>query len=389
MHVLAAVLWLAALVGMAAVVLQAAVVRGYGRRRGSSPRPRAYAPVSILKPLCGWDDGLEESLDAFARLDYPQYELLLGVRDRSDAAYRLARACAARFAGRVRVVLQRGEPGLNPKVNQLITLTQAARWDVLVVSDSNVRVPADYLDEIAASLEDPSVGCVTHPVGGAGHRALGSLLDNLHLASGIGAAQIAAKRVTGKDLVVGKSMALRREDLEAVGGWWALRDTLAEDYVFGQLIRALGKRVIIAHAAVINYSQAKRLGDFVARYKRWSVIHRTAVQPATYWAQALVNPLPLAALAVVSSPGVRPAEAFVACAVLKAALDLATARAVSPGAFRLSHAWAVWLKDAILFATWVRGLFCRTVVWRGNTLRVAQGSRLVPLSDDEVLEPAA
>src|SRR5205823_5228095 len=154
----------------------------------------------------GLDDELAVNLERFATLRYPNYELLLGVRDARDPAWPLAAAAARRFPARVRVVLQRGEPGLNPKVNQLCTLAAAARHDLLVVSDSNVRVGDDYLWEIAALLDDAAVGLVTHPVVGVGEARLGSLMDNLHLAGSVGAGMIGAKNVAKKDIVVGKSM---------------------------------------------------------------------------------------------------------------------------------------------------------------------------------------
>jgi ceramide glucosyltransferase len=381
MHLLAMLLWLLAAAGFAAVVLQAVVVRRY--LRGRHATPGGSAGISILKPLCGLDDGLAESLDAFARMAYPRYELVLGVRDTADAAYPLALACARAHPDRVRLVLQRGEPGLNPKVNQLVTLAAEARYELLVVSDSNVRVSPDYLDDVSAAFADPQVGCLTHPVAGTGHHTPGSLLDNLHLAAGIGAAQIAAKCVSGKDLVVGKSMAMRKGDLDALGGFAAFKDYLAEDYVFGRRITAeLGKRVVISRSPILNYSRRKTVGDFTRRYARWSVIHRTAVQPHTYLAEALINPLPLAALACLAHPAAAPVSALAALAGLKAAIDLSTAAALAPGVFRARNAWAVWLKDGILFATWVRGLACRTILWRGNRLRVGAGSRLRPLREE-------
>src|SRR5690242_4528147 len=152
-------LFAAAALGVAVVALQVALLRRH--LRGPVPAPRSAPGVSILKPLCGLDDRLEDNLASFAALPWPRLEVLLGVRSTRDAAYPLARAAARRWPGRFRVVLQRGAPGLNPKVNQLATLARAARHDVLVVSDSNVRVPHDYLAGIAAHLEDPGVGLVT------------------------------------------------------------------------------------------------------------------------------------------------------------------------------------------------------------------------------------
>jgi hypothetical protein len=183
MLTLAIVLLLAAVGGLVAIAAQHAILRAHVRQ--APPVPSRSPPVSILKPLCGLDDGLEANLASFASLDHPDYEVLLGLRSADDPAFGIARWAARRWPRRFRVVLQRGEPGLNPKVNQLVTLARAARHDVLVVSDSNVRVERAYLSEIVAHLEDDGVGLVTHPIAGVGETRLGSLMDHLHLAGSV------------------------------------------------------------------------------------------------------------------------------------------------------------------------------------------------------------
>jgi ceramide glucosyltransferase len=379
MHLLSWTLLVAAAVGLLALLVQLAAV--VTRRRAPPSPPSSWPFISVLKPLCGIEDDLEKNLEAFCRLDYPVYELLLGVRDCNDPAYLIARCLEAEHPQRVRVVVQARSPGLNPKVNQLIGLAAAARAELLVVSDSNTRVDPRYLREIAARFDDPDVGCVTHPVVGEGHQTLGSLLDNLHLSSSVGPGMVAAKRLSGRNLVVGKSMAMCRADLAQLGGFEALKDVLAEDYVFGnQVTQVLGKRVALASTAVVNVSQRRTVGDFIRRYWRWSVIHRTAVQPATYLAQALLNPWPLALLALALSPSPCTLASAGLCLGLKAAIDVAVARSLAGGGrFGLAAFAAVPLKDLLLFVAWVNGLACRTVVWRGNRLRVTAGSRLVPI----------
>jgi ceramide glucosyltransferase len=373
---LSLVLFGAAVCGVVLLAVQQVALRLH-LAGGPARRPRRRAPVSILKPLCGVDDDLEANLERFATLDYAAYEVVLGVRDERDAAYPLAVAAAMRWPDRVRVVLQRGAPGLNPKVNQLVTLASAARHEILVVSDSNVRVPDGYLDELVALFEDPTVGCVTHPVAGADEQTLGSLLDNLHLASSVGAGQVAAKRVAGRDLVVGKSMALRRADLERLGGFAAFADYLAEDYVIGQRVgTVLGKRVAVARTPVINVSRRRSVGDFYRRYARWSVIHRTAIAPSTYMAQSLLNPTPIALVALALAPSLGALACVTAIGASKAALDVGAGRALRPGGFGVRALACVAVKDLLLAAAWVHGLSHDTVLWRGNRLRVLPGSRL-------------
>ena len=251
-----------------------------------------------------------QNLATFAALPYPSYEVLLGVRDVDDAAYPTALAVARRWPLRFRVVVQSGEPGLNPKVNQLITLARAARNELLVISDSNTRVPPGYLDEIAAVMQDESVGLVTHPIVGQGDEQygarLGSALDNMHLGGSITPALTTAKVLFGKDYVVGKSMALRWSDVRALGGFAVVKDVLAEDFVLGRLIpEKLGKRVVLARSVVRCVSLRRSLEGFVKRYARWSVMqHQCAGLPA-YWGLLLLNPQLLVTLALLAAPGAR------------------------------------------------------------------------------------
>jgi ceramide glucosyltransferase len=363
--------------GIAALLFQLIHVCLHVRTRPKA-NLRSPEPVSILKPLCGLDEDLEANLECFATLPGPAYELLLGLKDANDPAYPVACGAARRWPRHVRVVLQQGEPGLNPKVNQLVTLARVAKYDLLAVSDSNVRVGPGYLREICALFEDSRVACVTHPVVGSGERSLGSLMDNLHLSSSAGAGQVAAKRAAGRDLVVGKSMVLRRQDLDALGGFDAFKDHLAEDYVLGQAVtRKLGKRVVVARGPVHNVARGRSVMDFFRRYSRWSVIHRTAIGSSTYFAQALLNPSPLAWMAVMTCPTQRMFVLAMLVTSTKAFIDVLCASLLRGARFGVRAVLATPLKDLLLFVTWVNGLYARTVSWRGNQLRVMAGSLLV------------
>jgi ceramide glucosyltransferase len=375
-HPVAVLLFALAVLGLVLVAAQGVSLRRHVGRR--VPPARRRPPISVLKPLCGVDDGLEENLARFASLDYPEYEVVLGVRSTRDPAWSLARAAARRWPDRFRVAVQRGEPGLNPKVNQLVTLARAARHDVLVVSDSNVRVAPGYLAEIAALLEDERVGLVTHPVIGEGAARLGSILDQLHLAGSIAPGVVAAKRLGGHDIVVGKSMAFRRRDLEALGGFEAVKDVLAEDYVLGLMVRErLGKRVALAPTPVRNVSELQSVRGFAARYRRWAVLQRQLVGPGPYAAQALLNPVLLAAAAVACDPGGLALGGFAATCAAKTALDGAAARALRPGGLAAWQLAAIPAKDLLFAGAWAYGLFRREVDWRGTRLVVGPGSRVL------------
>ena len=375
-HQLAVLLFAVAAVGIVLVAAQGLALRRH--LAGAAPAGVQRPPISILKPLCGVDDGLRENLALFAALEYPEYEVVLGVKSASDPAWEVARAAARRWPRRFKVVVQRGEPGLNPKVNQLLTLARAARHDVLVISDSNVRVQPRYLAEIAALLEDEGVGLVTHPVVGEGATRLGSLFDQLHLAGAIAPGVVAAKRFCGRDIVVGKSMAFRRRDLVAMGGFEAVKDVLAEDYVMGLLVpERLGKRVALAPSAVRNVSQRQGVSAFSARYCRWAVLQRQLVGPGLYAAQALLNPVLLAAAALACDRTALAAAGFAGTCVAKSALDGAAARALSPGGLATWQLAFVPLKDVLFGGAWAYGFVRREVSWRGTRLLVGPGSRVL------------
>ncbi len=375
MHILALLFLAATAVGLAAIAAQHFVLWTHVRQ--APPVPRRTPAVSILKPLCGVDDGLEANLASFAALAYPEYEVVLGVRDARDPAYPVAVAAAERWPARFKVAIQRGEPGMNPKVNQLATLARVARHDVLVVSDSNVRVRPGYLSEIAALLDDDEVGLVTHPIAGVGEASVGSLMDHLHLAGAITPGLVGAKRLAGRDFVVGKSMALRRSDLEALGGFEAVKDVLAEDWMLGVMVPSvLGKRVAVARRPVENVSERRTVRDFAARYRRWGVLQRQAVGPVLYAAQAILNPVVLSTAAAVASPGEATLAALAATCAVKTALDGCAARALRAGGFGIAQLACVPLKDLVVGAAWLHGLLRRDVVWRGNRILVARGTRI-------------
>lgn len=372
---------IASTVGLVAVLLQRLVMGRYLRR--PTPAPRTTPGISILKPLCGIDDDLEQNLASFAALEWPHYEVLLGVKNTQDAAYPVAVSAAQRWPRVFRVVLQHGEPGLNPKVNQLVTLERAARFELLFISDSNAKVAPGALAELAALFENPAVGCVTSPIGGVGHQTLGALLDNLHLASTIGPGMVAAKAFAGKSIVVGKSMALRREVVRRLGGFEAYANVLAEDYVIGQHVEALGFEVAVAKQPVMNVAVARSVSSFVKRYVRWSVIHRTCLTLPTYLSQALLNPWPLAVLAALLAHSWHFAGFAAVVFLARVLIDASATRRLGLEKFGLREVGAVAVKDWIIFIAWVNGLVARTVEWRGNRLTVTHGSRLVLPEADE------
>ena len=288
---------------------------------------------------------------------------------------------ARRWPHRFRVVLQQGEPGLNPKVNQLCTLARHARHDIIVVSDSNTRVPPGYLDDIAAHLEDPSIGLVTHALAGDGETEtdarLGAVADNLHLTGVITPGVVAAKLLADKDYVIGKSMALRRADLRALGGFDWVKDVLAEDFVIGRAVAdRLGKRVALGRSIVRCVSVRRPLGAFTHRYARWNVMQHQCTGLPAYFALLLENPTLLATAAAVLDPGAATIALLAGCAASRMATDALAGRLLRGRSFRPGALLIGAVKDLLSGAAWAYGLVSRSIEWRSNRLIVLSGSRL-------------
>ena len=370
------------LLSVAGVGLAMLGVEGRALRRQlsrSAPVPRGAAGISVLKPLRGVDDDLTANLASFAAQEWPDWEVLLGLHDDADPAAPLAHAAAARWPGRFRVVIQGPGLGMNPKVSQLASLIASARHEILVISDSNVRVGPGYLSEIAARLEDPEVGLVTHLIAGLGELSEGALLENLHLAGGVAPGIAAAKAIAGRDVVMGKSMALRARDLAAMGGLEPVKDLLAEDFVIGQMVpRLLGKRVELASMPVQNVVQERTAVQFFHRARRWAVLQHALVGPWLYAAQVVHNPVLFATLALAVAPAPWTVAAWLSVAGARALLDGAAGAALRPGGFRPAQLLRVPVKDLLLGLAWIEGFFRRTVNWRGTRLRVLPGTRLAP-----------
>jgi ceramide glucosyltransferase len=406
MNSLALTLLLLALLALAVTLAaSAAALRLLARKpgRGSEPPPWR-PPVSVLKPLRGVDPGLYDNLASLARQDYDVFELVLGTEDPDDPALEIAGRLRRDFRGVAITIVPSAPPlGLNPKVRNLAALTRAARYEHLLVSDSNVRVPPGYLaamvDEMTAgdAENDRPVGLVSSVLAGGGERSLGALLDGLHLDSFVASSVCAADVLAGHPCVVGKSMLLRRRVLTGLGGWAAVADVLAEDYVLGMAFYRAGWRVALSPLPVTVIGGEKGVREFLARHLRWSQLRRRIGLPA-YLGEALLNPIPLlaaAALAALAAGGAgalgEGAVAAIAAAgtALKIAADAVLARRLRGGAPRLlgGLAWTP-VKDLLIAAVWLAGFFLRTVAWRGHRMRLGPGSRLEPIEAAPPLAPA-
>ncbi len=356
--------------------------RRLARKRLSGKR---QPPVSLLKPLRGAETGLEACLGSFFQLKYPRYELLFAVRTSDDPAVEVVRRLRARFPGVRAQLLVTGEPPYaNAKVFSLEALAKAAAYDLLVVTDSDTKVAPDYLDSIAQAFADREVGVVTHPYRGvASGGDLWSRLEALGMTTEFMAGVVVAERLEGMKFALGPSMAVRRNCLKAIGGFAAMRDYLADDFVLGAWAARAGWKVLLLPQVVEHLATAR---GFLTSFKhrlRWNRSSRFS-RPAGYVGQGFTYGLVWTLLFTAVAPWPLNLAVLIAGCLLRGSLALVLAWRLNDPAVK-HHLWLIPLQDILSWASWIGGFLGKTIEWRGERYVLRDGGRFEPLSRPVVM----
>lgn len=346
-------------------------------RRG--PPSGATPKVSLLKPLAGRDDDLGANLDSFAVLDYPDFEILLGVAHPLDPALPVAKAFAARHPHLdVKIRITDPDAAPNPKVAQLLGLRAAATGDVLVISDSNVRVAPTYLRSMVGELEDARVGMVWSVFSGGGERTLGAALENLQICASTMPGIVALNTVSRRTLVVGKSMAFRASDLDAMGGFGSVGAVLAEDHVLGRRFLDAGFLIRTSLDVVENRNVAGSLGAMVDRHTRWAKLRRS-VMPQGFVFEPIMTPVAVATVGLAAAPSAETATAFAATCLVQTLAAMIAAYVSRGRSLPWWYAPLEIVRSYALLLCWARACVSRRIAWRGHPFTLQAGSVIVPL----------
>lgn len=335
------------------------------RRQGRKKRPRISPPVSILKPIHTWDARIAEAISTHIRQDYPQFEILLGVRPN---ALEQAEAIAA-GSPNVRIVpVTTMMP--NGKVGALTDLAAAAEHSILIINDADICVSPDYLSAVTAPLSEPGVGLVTalyraHATSGPAH------FEALGVATEFAPSVLVARMLGVAEFALGSTMAVRKADLERIGGLGAIGDYLADDYQLGAHITRLGLHVAFAETVVETTLGAGRWSNVWRHQVRWSRTIRFS-RPLGYYGYVLTHATVWAALAAAAGYG------WIAASVLgvRVAAGVLTARTVLHDQAAVRRWWMIPVRDLFGFAVWLTAAFGKTVVWRGMTLHLSRDGRI-------------
>jgi ceramide glucosyltransferase len=259
-------------------------------------------PLSLLKPLHGDEPGLEANLATFFEQDYPEYELLFCARSEADAGLAIARRVASRYPQVTARFFSTGELRyINAKVHSLEAMTAAAKHPILVISDSDVRVAADYLWHVAAPFADEKVGAMTCLYRGvAAEGGLWARLEAVGMSVEMTAGVLVANMLEGMQFVLGPTMAVRRECVDAMGGMGILGDYCADDYILGNEVFKQGRRVTLSHHAIDHMVINASLVDSLKHQVRWMKSTRFS-RPKGHFGTALTFSMPFALVALASA----------------------------------------------------------------------------------------
>jgi ceramide glucosyltransferase len=350
-------------------------------RRGTAI-PAVNPPVTVLKPLHGAEPGLCENLRSFVDQDYPELQLVLGVRDRDDSALPIARALIEARPGRaIALVIDPRVSGSNLKVANLENMLPEARHDILVLADSDMRVDRDYLAAITAPLQDPQTGLVTCLYKAAPTGGFWSRLGAMHINFAFLPSALLGEAMGTGGGCFGATIALRREVLERIGGFARLRNELADDHRMGAAVRALGLEVVLSPYIVENRVTETSLACLWKHELRWARTVR-AMAPRGFAGSIITHTVIVAALAAAAFGASGTAWTLVAASLglrwLSAALIARWLRLPTDGL------WLLPLRDALSFVVFL-GSFCgRSVSWRDHLFRVEPDGRLTVGGDKPV-----
>jgi ceramide glucosyltransferase len=353
----------------------ASFLRDSRRKLNSTTRDDQLPPVSILKPLKGTDPEMWESFCSHCEQSYPKYEIIFGVSDPADPAIEIVRRLQAKYRSiPIELIVCDRVLGANVKVSNLAQMLPAAHHEILLVNDSDIRVPSNYLRSVIAPLADDSVGLVTCLYRAVAARTLGSRLEALGISTDFAPGVLSARLLEkGLHFGLGSTLAFRRHDLAAIGGFEALLDYLADDYELGRRIAARGKKVELSAATVATFLPAYTWSEFVRHQLRWWRTIRD-VRRWGYVGLLFTFGLPWALATVWAARGAMWAWGlFVLVFIVRLAVGIVTATAVLNDRQAIRNIFLLPLRDLIAPFIWVAGLAGNRIYWRGDAFILKDG----------------
>ena len=349
--------------------------RWFLRKRHRS-RERAFSPpVSILKPLCGADPNSYESLRSHCIQNYREFEIIFGVSDPDDVVIPIVRQLIEEFPERhIQLVVCSKFLGSNYKISNLIQMFPLAKYDYLLVNDSDICVRPEYLRQVMNEFRDSRVGLVTCLYRGIAGKTLGGKLEALGISTDFIPGVLSARQLEdGIRFGLGSTLAFHRKSLLSIGGFESVADYLGDDYELGKRISDSGFVVALAECVVDHHLPDYSLSDYMRHQLRWARSTRNS-RPKGYAGLVLTFGLPWALLGVITAPLAASSWALFALMLI---VRYTVAFTVGVGVLKdrriLSQLWLLPVRDLLAVAIWITSFAGRRIVWRGNEFTLENG----------------
>ncbi len=349
--------------------------------------PNFHPPITILKPICGLDIETYENFASFCQQDYPEYQIVFGMRDANDPSVQVVKQIIEDFPEvDISLVISDRTIGTNLKVSNLANAVVEAKYSLLLLADSDVRVGRDYLQRVIQPMCDSGVGVVTclyRPF----VRGWVAILEAVGISTEYHASVLVARSLEGMKFALGPTIAIRKSVLEAIGGFVAIADYLADDFQLGYLPTQFGYKVVLSDYIIDHAIATENLLDLIHRQTRWNCCTRVS-RPWGYVGLIFTHGTVMSLLFLIATGGSNFGWAI---ALLTLSVRLIMAWVVGVKVLKdpivSKFLWLVLLRDLISFGIWCNGFFGSTIEWRGQRMKLTQGGKLViiPLTTEEVV----
>ncbi|HEV2964790.1 MAG TPA: bacteriohopanetetrol glucosamine biosynthesis glycosyltransferase HpnI [Candidatus Angelobacter sp.] len=360
-------------------------------RDSRKPYPEFTPPVSILKPLRGVDPQMYESFASHCVQDYPDYEIIFGVNEADDPAVDAVHQLMCEFPScRIKLVICPEVLGNNRKTSNLVQMLPHAQYGHIIINDSDIYVPPDYLRRVMAPFSRPQVGMVTCPYNGIAAPTLGSRLESIGISTDFFAGVLTARQIeNGIHFALGSTLAMSRTALNAMGGLAPMVDYLADDFEAGNRIAKAGFEVVLIDLVVETHLPAYTFRQFFDHQMRWARSTRDSRRRG-YVGLLLTFGLPWAIISVLLSAGAWWSWPVLALAsLLRAAVAVQVGVRVVHDPSIVRRLWLIPLRDLIAFWVWFASFAGREVHWRGEVFILENGKiRPVHPSQPELVNEA-
>ncbi|MEO0250108.1 MAG: bacteriohopanetetrol glucosamine biosynthesis glycosyltransferase HpnI [candidate division WOR-3 bacterium] len=337
-----------------------------------------FPPVTILIPLCGADFEAYENYASFCRQDYPEFQIVFGVRDEQDPSLPIIRKLIADFPDReIELVLSAERIGANLKVSNLHNMLGKVKHEYLVIADSDIRVKEDYLRSLVPVLSNEQVGLVTCLYRAAPARSWASRLQGLTLSATFQPSVLVARLLEGMRFALGATMATTRTKLQSVGGLEALADSLLDDYMLGHLLWRAGYEVRLSHTVIETVLAPVSFLSLMRHQIRWARGTRF-VRPLGYVGLIMTHGTVLSLLNLAAHQG-SPLSMLLLGLTLAARLTvgwIVGMRGLHDESLK-KYVWLLPVSDLLDFLVWCVASVGRKVEWRGTVYEILKGGKIV------------